>query len=266
MNSKILMVVSIIVLGLTVAGLMMSIQAPPSSAHNAQQVESPVVVTYDVWVAREALVPGDLVERQNLQLQRLDQQDALNKGVRSDINITFTPAMVANARIESGQIVFPENITHPDQDGYFSLVIEPGFVPLPITIPADAVVGGVIQSGSVVDILALSSLNQNLAYQERIRDFKSISLTPVLIGVKVLQVTKVEKKKDDVDSINRVSLILQLTRKQVATVTIARRIAELEVHLSTGERLPSELSADVGDVLSGYKAVREFRAETDTVR
>lgn len=265
MNSKILVVASIVLLGVAVAGLMMNTKTPPVQVERVQPSEN-VLVTYDVWVVRDALVPGDLVERQDLQLQKLSQQEALEKGVRSDLNVKFTPAMVANTRLEPGQIVFPENITYPDQDGYFSLVIEPGFVPLPIPISADAIVGGVIKAGSMVDILALSSMDQNLAYQEKIRDFKSISLTPVLIGVKVLQVTKIEEKKDDAASINRVSLILQLTRKQVATVTIARRIAELEVHLSTGESLPSELSADVSDVLSGYKAVREFRAETDTVR
>lgn len=62
-----------------------------------------------------------------------------------------------------------------------------------------------------------------------------------------------------------VNLILELTRKQVATLTVAKRISEIEVHKSIGEYQKADLHADAGDVLSNFKSVVEYRAESVTI-
>jgi len=64
---------------------------------------------------------------------------------------------------------------------------------------------------------------------------------------------------------SEINLILELTRKQVATITVAKRISELEVHKSIGEYQKSDLHADAGDVLSNFKSVVEYRSSNVTI-
>jgi pilus assembly protein CpaB len=272
MKSKVLMVMSLLLLGVALIGLMSSYFSAPAVKDTKSEARA---INYEVWVAKSAITLGQKVKREDLRLKVIPQDEAFEKGIQADIKLQFVAGMVANTSLSEDQIVMPENITRPDQDGYFNLVMTPGSVPFPISVRPESIIGGVIHSGSKIDVLALTSMSQNLANQENIRDFSSISLAPVLMGVSVLQVNsggkdglvgKLEDSMGDSDKNTKVGLILELTPKQVATITIARHIAGLEVHLSTGLTLPSELSANAGDVMSGYRSIREFRAETATAR
>lgn len=274
MKSKILMIMSLLLLGVALIGLMTSYLTTQAIEKTASTTET---ISYEVWVTRSAIAVGQKVKREDFRLKTITQEEAFDKGIQADIKLPFVSGMVANTSLSEDQIVMPENITHPDQDGYFNLVMTPGSVPFPILVGPESIIGGVIHSGSKIDVLALTSMSQNLANQSNqanIKDIESISLSPVLMGITVLQVDSAKKDgfADKIEkSVNsnenkQVGLILELTPKQVATITIARHIAGLEVHLSTGLTLPSELSADAGDVMPGYRSIREFRAETATAR
>ncbi|MFT2099122.1 Flp pilus assembly protein CpaB [Marinomonas sp. 2405UD66-6] len=265
MKSKVLMVVSLLLLGVGLSGLIMSrfSTAPPVVV-----VPEKKEITYEVWVTRHSLALGDPVTRNDLYLKIIPQEEALKKGIQDDVNLSFTAGMVVNTPLAEGELIVPENITKPNQDGYFRLVMTPGNVPFPVTVSPEAIVGGVIKSGSKVDVLALTSLSQNLASEDRIRDLEGISLAPILMGVNVLQV---KEEKAAVVSAKQegqttASLILELTPKQVATLTVAKHIAELEVHVSTGVTTSSDdLSANAGDVIPRYTGIREFRPDTETL-
>lgn len=275
MKSKILMMMSLLLLGIALIGLMSSYLSTAKTEENTTTETKPT--TYEVWGAKSAISLGQKVKREDLRLKVITQDEAFEKGIQADVKLPFVSGMVANTPLLEDQIVMPENITRPDQDGYFNLVMAPGSVPFPILVRPESIIGGVIHSGSKIDVLALTSLSQNLANQANqanIKDIESISLSPVLMGITVLQVdgakkdgfaNKIEESVNSNEN-KQVGLILELTPKQVATITIARHIAGLEVHLSTGLTLPSELSANAGDVMSGYRSIREFRAETATAR
>lgn len=261
MKSKFLMILSLLLLGVALIGLVMYRFMPAEAG--TSQASSTKTITYEVWETRHSLSPGDPVSRQDLRLAKISQEAAFNKGIKANVTLPFVAGMVANTPLNEAAIIMPENITQPNQDGYFRLVMTPGHVPFPINVNQESVVGGVIQSGSKIDVLALTSRSQNLASEGSIRDFKSISLTPILMGVNVLQVKEDKSGLISTGSESKkASLILELTPKQVATLTIAKNIAKLEVHVSTGESSPSALSANVGDVIPGYTAVREFRPNT----
>ncbi|QIL85354.1 Flp pilus assembly protein CpaB [Vibrio sp. HDW18] len=256
MNSKLLIALAVIVIGIGGYGLLTP-PAPVTPAAPATLEVSPPVKQYQVWLAKQSLHKGQLITRAELELQRIDEQQALSLGVSEDIELDFAAEQRIKHDLAAGQVLWPELLVKSDQAAYVDLILSPQRVPFAIQVNPESVVGGVIHPGTLVDILALSSLKQNLATDETVRSFETVSLTPVLMGVKVLQVNQPDQPT---------SVIVELTRKQVATLTIARHIAQLEIHLSTGDSVASDLSANAGDVLTDYKAIQEFRAGNTTTR
>ncbi|EKO3616479.1 Flp pilus assembly protein CpaB [Vibrio metschnikovii] len=274
MNSKLLIGLALLAILAGGYGLFASspapapvvVQAPPAEV---KTVVAPPVKTTQIWLARTALQPGQIVTRADLELRRIPEPEALALGVDADIKLEFVTNLRAAHTIQAGDVVWPESLLAPNHAGYMDLILTPNYVPFSIQVSEQSIIGGVIRPGSLVDILALSSLKQNLANDATVRSFETVSLTPILMGVKVLQVdtpNQTNSSRGEVIGPAQANVIVELTRKQVATLTIARHIAQLEIHLSTGNSSASELSANAGDVLTDYKAIQEFRAGAATVR
>ncbi|WP_332396654.1 Flp pilus assembly protein CpaB [Vibrio metschnikovii] len=274
MNSKLLIGLALLAILAGGYGLFASspapapvvVQAPPAEV---KTVVAPPVKTTQIWLARTALQPGQIVTRADLELRRIPEPEALALGVDADIKLEFVTNLRAAHTIQAGDVVWPESLLAPNHAGYMDLILTPNHVPFSIQVSEQSIIGGVIRPGSLVDILALSSLKQNLANDATVRCFETVSLTPILMGVKVLQVdtpNQTNSSRGEVIGPTQANVIVELTRKQVATLTIARHIAQLEIHLSTGNSSASELSANAGDVLTDYKAIQEFRAGAATVR
>ena len=280
MRSRFLMIASLILLGIGVIGVL---YLKASSLKDAKPSEMPAAVVlpvekeYIIWTAKRDIGIGESVSREDLRLEKIVEADAFELGIKQDVEINFVDGMVARKPILALKPVLPEHIISPNQEGYFNLIIEPGFVPVSFSIPKERLLGGLIEAGSTVDLLVLTSSSQNLTSGPKIRDLSSVSISPLFFGVKVLQVKKPKPASKDVkEKLTKsaesqpepkdVTLILQLTRKQVAKLTIAQKIAQVEVHLSNGETSAFELSADAGDILSDYKSVRELRARSETIQ
>ena len=278
MRSKFLMIASLVVLGVGLIGILYlkasKLTNVSSSAATQTEVPTPESLI-TIWTSKQPIESGDRINRENVRVEKIPESEAFEMGISEDVSLEFVDGMVVKKALVEGSLVLPENIALPTDAGYFNLVIEPGYTPVPISVPTSSAVGGVIEAGSFVDVLVLTSSTQNLSGRPAIRDLDSVSLIPLFMGVKVLQV----QNKDSGNAVDRVvsetanpspeqaevSLVLQLTRKQLAKLTIARNIAQVEVHLSSGEKLESEISADSGDILSDYKSVRELRARNEVI-
>lgn len=269
MNSKLLIALALLAIAAGGYGLFAPATPPPAQSTLAVESQPVPAKQWQVWFARHPLEKGQQITRADLELRPIDEPQALALGVNQDMTIDFTPEMRITQPLGQGAVVWPEMLLVPNQPGYIDLILTPDHVPFPIQVQEASIIGGVIQPGSLVDILALASLKQNLANDETVRSFETVSLTPILMGVKVLQVNRQqnreEKGRNEITT-SQASVILELTRKQVATLTIARNIAQIEIHLSTGKRIASDLSANAGDVLTDYKAIQEYRADKATVR
>lgn len=224
--------------------------------------------TINVWRFTGVSEVGQELERTDVELINLPQSEANRLGVSEDMEFNFEKGAVYVDAVNSGDVAFPEHWITPSQDGYVDAIIAPNRVPYAVKVQPEAIIGGVITHGSKVDVLALSLPTQfsiETAETEGNRK-RNMFVTPVLTGVKVLQVNKnaVEATRNT-PALTEVNLILELSRKQVATLTVAKRISELEVHKSIGQYDQSDLHADAGDILSNFKSVVEFRADTVTV-
>jgi pilus assembly protein CpaB len=265
MSSKLVIFIALIAIGLGVYGLKLG-TTPKPAPQIVQHVEEEKI---KVYVASSGLDKGQLIERKSVSIEYLTKVQANKKGIDKDAVLALGSVLLARKPISQGEIIYPEFTIAPEDDEYVDFVIQPGFIPFPLEVNPSTVIGGIVHANSVIDILALSSRNQNLATNEEIssRGYTGVSLTPILMGVKVVKVDQVTEKatKANAKDIEKTTLILELSPKQVATMTVAKKIAQLEVHKSTGGIDKQSLSADAGDVLDDYKSIKEFRASEATI-
>lgn len=276
MKSRLLMYLSLIILAIGLVGIYITQISEPSSTDpsvtgSADQAESqaPPEETIKIWRTKEAVIKGQQVSRNDFRIDQIVESEAFEMGIQEDVELEFPDVLVMKMPLEEGSPVLPEYFITPEEDGYFRYVLEDGYLPVPISVRANAVVGDVIQAGSIVDILALTSTTQNLTGNTQIRDLANVSLTTILSGVKVLQVFKHLDTEDSVEnqdsklsiSDNKVPMILQLTKGQAAKVSMAQGIAQLEIMLSSDEERGKYIDIDLGDIITDFKPVRELRVE-----
>lgn len=276
MNLRMLVPLALIAVGAGLYGLSGKLLTSnlPQEEPMAQMSEESEEETVRVWLAKQDLLPGQFVTAEHLQATMVTYSEArlhgLNEneeGVIPDVSIDFVNGLVAGSNLKAEQWVTNADFVTPKQNGYIELTISEGMVPYAIEVDPDTIVGGLITHGSYVDIIALSSVSQNLAAESNVRDFKSISISPVLMAIRVLKVQKEEKPATKVaPAMTEVSLILELSRKQIAKLVIAKKIALLEIHKSIGVEQAEELQANTGDVLPTYRAIKEFRAGDASVK
>jgi len=280
MKSRLLMYLSLIILGVGLIGIYLLKTAEPAPKNDVPlpvaEVAPPPEETVQVWKSKADLSKGQFVSRDNFYIEEVPKSQALLLGVDKDIQLDFMDGMVIKKSTSADQPVFPELLAFPNQEGYFRFALEEGFMPVPVAVRASAVLGDVIQAGSIVDILALASPTENLNNSSVVRDLSNVSLTSVVNGVKVLQVYKkeVDKPKNNGSmvsailptgqDINMVTVIMQLTKQQAAKVAMARNISQLEILLSSEKTRRSFINIDSGDLLPEAKPVRELRPGSNT--
>jgi pilus assembly protein CpaB len=285
MNLRILVPIALIAVGAGLYGLSGRIlnsntsQSEETQSDVSQQIQEPKKTeTADnlvrTWTVKQDLLPGQFVTADSLQAEMVSYDEARAHGLREnedgvipDIRIKFVDGMVSGGELKADQWVTNADFVTPEQDRYVDLTISENMVPYGMKVDPDTVVGGVITHGSYVDIIALSSKSQNLATTSKIKDFRNISISPVLMAIRVIKVQKEEKPATKVSPATvEVSLILELTRQQIAKLAIAKRISHLEFHKSMGPKQAEDLQANSGDVLPTYRAIKEFRAGSSSTR
>ncbi|USD64739.1 Flp pilus assembly protein CpaB [Vibrio sp. SCSIO 43136] len=231
------------------------VQAPPK--------EIPKV---SVQILASDITKGHIITSEDLVTIDVDEPEAIKSGYNPETPFEIHKGMAAKKSLNKDHWVSRRDFVLPQDDGYVEAVITPGMVPYPLVVQPESIVGGVISAGHLIDVVALSSIQQNLANDTEVGSYRSVSISPVIIAAKVL---KIESAGDDADvkSVSSTAtLILELTRKQVATISIAKTIAQLEVHKSIGKDQADQLQADSGDVLPTYRAIKEFRASKLTIQ
>ncbi|MBV1843120.1 MULTISPECIES: Flp pilus assembly protein CpaB [Photobacterium] len=249
-------------------GLAGSLSQPvPIQTEDRPLPEEPKI---QVWRLKQDVVTGERIERRMLALERLPESEANELGFVGDVDLSWQQGTVFRQSLTAGGYITSDDIIEPKQDGYIDYVIAPERVPFPVTVDSSAVVGGVIDHGSLIDLLALTSSKGKVSVNVGHADSavkQSISITPILTAIKVLQVKRsVISATRNQPEAEEVTLILELTRKQAVKMTVAKKIADIEVHKSIGSYNPLDLHADAGDVLQDFKAITEYRANKTIIK
>ncbi|BDU39722.1 Flp pilus assembly protein CpaB [Vibrio nigripulchritudo] len=261
MKSKLIIVCSIVAILIGLYGVAGSLTNQENDSGDAKlEKESQL----KVWRVSENVSKGTFVRREMLEVHVLPESEAHSYAVTEDVKLTLNQGTVFRTDLKQGDLVFNDKLIQPEDDGYVHYIIAPNRVPYAVEVPSSNVVGGLVENGSLVDVVALSLQDSEIA-DSNLR--RTMSITPVLIGVKAIQVRQPLKlEEEDTPEIANVSVILELTRKQVAKLTVAKRISELEVHKSIGQYTPEDLQADAGDVLADFRSITEFRAGESAIK
>lgn len=277
MKKKLISITAMVAIAIGLYGAAGEMLATPDEA-KPEHVVVPES-TLKVWFAQQEIKAGDPVSRDVLALKSILESEANHLGISEDIKLEFVKGAVFDRAILVGEAVFPEEIITPQDIEFIDLVIKKDRIPFAIKVKPNDIIGGLIKYGSYIDILAFSDVGENLAANSTTsasKTFKSMSVSPVLMEVKVLQVRNsgarskgvTEELKEDLNletKSTELSLVLELTRKQLAKLTIAQRVAELQIHKSIGDYDATDLTSNAGDVLPYYKAIKEFRADKITI-
>ncbi|SHO56522.1 Flp pilus assembly protein CpaB [Vibrio quintilis] len=262
MRSKLLMIMALIAIGAGLTGIFFTgeNQQVPVSVEKTQ----PRPVFFKVYrVGNHHLKQGDQVRRNDLEIVSLSESEAGKQGIDGDSLFTPDKHAVYRNDYSPGDLVLRSDIVMPDDPEFIDLMIASDCVPYAVAVAPESVVGGIIRAGSYVDVLALTGVSDNKLELDHFSE-REITISPVLSHIRVL---KIEPGERDIgaDQI-RDHLILELTRKQVARLTIAKQVAKLEVYKSAGVTSAKDLRANAGDVLPDFKAVKELRANRIVVK
>ncbi|MDN2483732.1 Flp pilus assembly protein CpaB [Vibrio agarivorans] len=260
MRTKVLMCLAFVAISIGVYGVL-----NPPQKNDLEKLQNIVEQQPNYFIVNsvtEDVTRGMEVAQHHIKTVRMLEDDAKQLGIYESKELSIPIGTVFINDITEDSYIAQSDLVTPKENGYVDAILEPGYVPYPIKVGSEIVVGGLVHAGSKIDVLAITKPSEGYSNTQ-------ISIEPILTEIKVLQVkSEVKPAGKNTSSQNNTSshLILELTRKQVAQLTIAKKIAQIEVHKSIGEYTLNDLSANAGDVLPNFKAIKEFRANKVTVK
>ncbi|MEZ9526890.1 RcpC/CpaB family pilus assembly protein [Enterovibrio norvegicus] len=253
MSQRIFFLFAILVVFIGLLGLSGFFQSKPTNAAIAPSV------VYRVAQINEPLSKGQLLKRQNIRYIKLTEEDALKNGISNNIDIKHVPGMVSSREINSTEFISPSDFLLPNDPGYLDAVTREGMTPYPLKIRQVDFIGMGVNVGDLVDIIILTSDEQNISNisaSNTIKSFRSLAVSPLFKGIKVLAIDEVEDEF--------LPLTIELDTHQIAKMVIARRIGIVEIIKTTNQPKGQNttLNADTHDVLPNFQSVIEIRGQT----
>lgn len=267
MRSKLIVVVAILALGVGLFGLYNNLGTSKRSVDEVAQADVPVKQTDNdsvtVWRLTSSVERGDKLESHNLVREQMSLPEALDNGIRSDVDIKFNATTLYNTSIGEGQLLLPEYLTNEADPGYIDLLVSEGMTLYPLTVSNKNLVSDYIRPGERIDILTVSSPRTNLAQSDHKKiGFKGVAASLFLRNVKVLSIGKTDdearvKATAEPSAEGYTTVIIEIPPEEVARLALAQRTMHLEVYRT----LPyeQEVYADVTNVMDNYFGIEELR-------
>ncbi|MGV2988913.1 Flp pilus assembly protein CpaB [Vibrio sp. E150_011] len=268
MRSRIIMFVALIAILVGGYGIYDSVLnnkdgAPVVVKADPIQTKKETVEYITVWRSINTIERGEAITTDVLKREQMLLTKALDEGLRSDVELDFSPSTLFNTDIPQGTLVLPEHITRESDPGYIDLLVTDGMTLYPLVVSNKNLISDFIRPGERIDILTVSSPSSNLsgAVEKPIR-FKGVTATLFLQNVKVLNMGT----EDDEQKVKPVvgnqedgftTIIIEIPPTEVARLALAQRTMHLEVYRSREYEEP--VYADVRNVMSNYIGIEEMR-------
>ena len=259
MKSKIFLAIAIVAVLVGLYGVAGSLVNKP---HAKTQENTHI----QVWQLKENAHSGEIVNRRILSVKQLPKAKANQLGFTENVNLKWAQGAVFRQNLTQGSYISNADIVQPSDAGYIDYVIKENRVAFPVEIDPNTVIGGVLTNGSKVDVLSVIGAKKSSSgfSGSNGKPNNSVYVKPIFSGIKVLQVKKQNKKsniEDSKKSKNHVVVVLELTRKQAVTLTVAEQVSQIKLDKSVGEYSKADLQADSGDILPHFQGVAEYRAD-----
>ncbi|KKD60220.1 pilus assembly protein CpaB [Grimontia sp. AD028] len=215
--------------------------------------------TFQVAQLQIPLKKGDLLTRENVRYFRVKEQEAMQSGIAQDTRLEIVGGMIAAKDISNTSFITQNDFISPGDPGYIEAAIKPGMTPYSFSLTNRDFLGTGIAVGDYIDVLVLTSDDQNIGESGRnrtISSFRTLSVSPLLNNVKILAIEGDNKPNGD-----NLPITIELAREQVGKMVIARRIGIIEVIKSLNQSAAINMNADTHDVLPNFKSVIEIRGQ-----
>ena len=157
----------------------------------------------------------------------LTREQANNLGITAKERFELIKGSLAAVAIMVDSIITEEHLVDPDHPEYVELLLSPGMVAYPIEFEGTSGYPLVLSPGDHVDVVMISSLNQNLAKNDAVKKFQGLSVAPLLRARKILKIGD-NTGSEEVEGPFGTTLVLELTREEVSQMMLAKRVGLLD--------------------------------------
>ncbi|CAH0529493.1 Flp pilus assembly protein CpaB [Vibrio hippocampi] len=220
-----------------------------------------------VWRLKQDVSRGEAISGAAVQRQQMELTQALDLGMRADVELDFSPTTLFNSELKAGDLVQPEHLTLESDSGYIDLLVTEGMTLYPLVVSNKNLISDYIRPGEHIDILTVSSPRSNLSgAQGKPNRFRGVTATLFLQNIKVLNMGSGDNEEDKVrpaagkQDDGFTTIIIEIPPSEVARLALAQRTMHLEVYRSREYQEP--VYADVRNVIDNYVGVEELRGST----
>ena len=224
-----------------------------------------------VWIATEALKKGHAVNAQDVVKQQLPLSEALKLGVREDTQISFSPSILLNRNLRSGDVVLPEYQVSPGRPGYIDLLVTENMTLYPLKVSDKNLINDYIRPGSFVDVLTVSSPNANLAGNlDKPKRFRGVKASMFLKHVKVLNIGNDDTGDRSItarspsEEAGLTTVVIEVSPDDLPKLALAQRTMHIEIYRSQTYSQPE--FAEVRNIIDNYTGVNELRGNENNPR
>ncbi|MEZ9893730.1 Flp pilus assembly protein CpaB [Vibrio lentus] len=271
MRSRLVLLVAIaalIVGALGVVDLLKSESQPTTTAEVVEETNEEHVA---VWMTTEPYEKGRAIDAQGVVKQQLPLSEALTLGVREDAQISFSPSILLNRSLNAGEVVLPEYQVTPGQSGYIDLLVTEGMTLYPLEVSDKNLINDYIRPGTSIDILTVSSPNDNLAgIIDKPKRFRGVKASMFLKNVKVLNIgndatgdssitARAPSKEDGLTTV-----VIEVSPDELPKLALAQRTMHIEIYRSQTYTQPE--FAEVRNIIDNYTGISELRGNESNPR
>lgn len=271
MSSKVIFIVAFLAIVSGIYGVYDALNSKPVTESVVEIIEEQPVRYITLWRAREHVPKGKPLTADAVSREQVPLEQAVQLGVKEDVQLDFDPATLVNTVLEPGQLVFPEHQTRQDQPGYIDLLVRDGMTLYPLQVTTKNLINDFIRPGDFIDILTVSSPAVNLSSQtEKLNRFQGVKASLFLKKVRVMNIggealsNNAVSAQAALETDGMTTVVIEVPPTELARLSLAQRTMHIEVYRSHDYANP--LKAEVRDVIDNYPGVEELRGSGKTAR
>jgi|GEM_PF-2122870 len=260
MKQRFTHLLAILALGVGVYGVFNEVFATKPAPTEIEQVAVPERKVR-VWLANTTIERGENFSAELVEAE-MRLEDEADYAL---LDLPYSKGAVFRHRVRPGEMLTSDDLITPDNPDYVDTIIKPGMSAFPLAMEQRHIIAAGVKAGDFIDILALTSLQQNMAQRDSVQSPRdaNIDVKPLLNQVRVLAVRG--KTYDNQDLIHysqdeasaMVTVVLEIPHRFISKMTLARRLSALEIYKSRSQMYLPE--AQTKDILPGYQGIVELR-------
>ncbi|CAE6956188.1 Pilus assembly protein CpaB [Vibrio sp. B1FIG11] len=271
MRSRLVLLVAIVALIVGALGVVDLFKSEPQSATTAELADNKEEKHVAVWTTTEAYEKGHAISAQGVIKRQLPLSEALTLGVREDAEISFSPSVLLNRGLNPGEVVLPEYQVASGQPGYIDLLVTEGMTLYPLEVSNKNLINDYIRPGSYIDVLTVSSPNDNLAgNMDKPKRFRGVKASMFLKHIKVLNIGDGEGENSSVTARapskedGLTTVVIEVRPDDLAKLALAQRTMHIEIYRSQTYKQPEY--AEVRNIIDNYTGIDELRGNVNNPR